>query len=239
MKRKASVLTFTVVLVVLLLLVASVPSLKADTGEPQLLWEKTYGAVVGNAVVQTSDGGYAVAGYSAVPSIGGSYANRTFLLVKTEAVGTLQWRKTYGVEGEFDSIAYSVIQTNDGGYALAGIRWTINNLFFWFVKTDSEGKMEWNRTYAGPVLNGFCVVIQTHDEGYALAGWTSNSSGRFLNLIKINQVGDVEWDKSYEGEQYDAIYAILEISCLLNLICWAIYSGTKPMAEQWLNKLIP
>ena len=63
---------------------------------------------MGQYVLQTSDGGYAIAGQSA----GG------FWLIKTDDAGNVQWNRTY--KEQEVSMAYSIIQTIDGGYALAG-----------------------------------------------------------------------------------------------------------------------
>lgn len=86
-------------------------------------WTKTYGGETNenaNALLQTSDGGYALAGR--VLSVGEQFYD--FWLVKTDKFGNMQWNKTYGQIGR-DS-AYSLVQTSDGGYALAG-----GHKFFW------------------------------------------------------------------------------------------------------------
>jgi len=89
-------------------------------------WSKTYGGTssdVANSLVQTVDGGYAIAGYG--------FAN----LVKTDMNGNPQWNKTYL------GFASSVVQTSDGGYALAGRTpsFGAGARDFWLVKTDSAG----------------------------------------------------------------------------------------------------
>jgi len=72
--------------------------------------------------------------------------------------------------------AYSVVQTSDGGYALAGG----TNSFgagghdFWLVKTDSVGNMQWNKTYGGTNSDRPFFMILTSDGGYAMAGYTFN-----------------------------------------------------------------
>ena len=75
-------------------------------------WSKTYGGAGDDeamCVIQTDDGGYAVAGYTNSSGVGGFDA----WLVKTDAYGNVQWDKTYGGTG-IDK-AFKVIQTNDGG----------------------------------------------------------------------------------------------------------------------------
>ena len=82
-----------------------------------MVWNKTYGGTgdeSGNSVVRTSDGGYAVAGYTY--SFGAGVSD--VYLVKTDSAGSMQWSKTYG--GTDGERGHSVIKTSDGGYAIAG-----------------------------------------------------------------------------------------------------------------------
>ena len=66
-------------------------------------------------MVQTSDGGYAIAGYT---TLVWCWRNDAWL-VKTDASGNMQWNKTYGGTGT-DEALY-LVQTSDGGYAIAGL----------------------------------------------------------------------------------------------------------------------
>jgi hypothetical protein len=79
---------------------------------------KTYGGAywdVAFSVQQTSDGGYIVAGET--NSFSASYYSDAFL-VKTDANGNISWAKTY--RGTDWDVAFSVQQTSDGGYIVAG-----------------------------------------------------------------------------------------------------------------------
>jgi hypothetical protein len=68
----------------------------------------------GFSLIQTSDGGYAIAG--ATTSFGAGEAD--VYVVKLDANGNLQWTKTIG--GLASEAGLSLIQTSDGGYAIAG-----------------------------------------------------------------------------------------------------------------------
>lgn len=214
MNRKA--LALITLLSITLLLVASIPSMKAATEAPQTQWEKTYGPVEGYSVVQTDDGGYAIVGYEGVwqiaPSHGyGDWVNVTSVLIKIDASGAVQWRKAYGNEtdSEAGGHIYSAVQTVDGGYALAGSRWDKNldienYTNFWLVKTDAEGNVQWSRTYLSPEHNAKCAVIQTKDEGYALAGYTQTSGGRVdAWLVKTDKQGNILWNITSTVSDFD------------------------------------
>jgi hypothetical protein len=115
-----------------------------------VLWNQTYGGTNSdgtNALVQTSDGGYALAGYTASFGAGGY----DFWLVKTDSTGNTLWNKTYGGTG--DDWAYALVQTSDGGYALAGYTASFGagGGDVWLVKTDVESGLAWADSSANTI----------------------------------------------------------------------------------------
>jgi len=115
-------------------------------------WNKTYGgpstAEVGCSLIVTSDGGYALAGIWNITDYDRSGNQADFWLVKTDASGNMQWNQTYGGTG--NDFAYSLVETSDGGYALAGVTSSTGDDGYdassWLVKTDASGNMQWNQT---------------------------------------------------------------------------------------------
>jgi hypothetical protein len=99
-------------------------------------------------MVQTSDGGYALAGSSrplgfdpyGYPVLGDDQS----LLVKLNSDGWLTWEKEYGGAG--DDIAHSVIQTTDEGFVLAGYTdsFGYGGLDCWLIKRDPTGNVPSN-----------------------------------------------------------------------------------------------
>ena len=87
-----------------------------------LQWTKTIGgpeSEEGYSLIRTSDGGYAIAGYTGSFRTSRDYFLNVYV-VKLNANGNLQWTTTTGeprIEGEMGN---SLIQTSDGGYAIAG-----------------------------------------------------------------------------------------------------------------------
>ena len=152
------------------------------------------------AVVQTSDGGYALAGYS--PLNGGD-----FWLFKTDSDGFDTWSRTYGGESDWmhsEEVAYSLIQTDDGGYALAGI--TMPSCNAWLVKTDSVGNMLWNRTYGGAYYDAAYSLIRTNDGGYALTGETSSDGAhQQFWMVKTDSGGNEQWTQTYDGSYANSL----------------------------------
>jgi hypothetical protein len=171
-----------------------------------LAWSRTYGGTsseIAYSVVQTSDGGYVLAGDTSSFGAGG----RDFWLVKTNSTGHMLWSQTYG--GTDEDVAYSVVETLDGGYALAGRTHSFGPGWcnFWLVKTDSAGTMLWNQTY-GTGDNSARSVVQTSDGGYALAGY---SHGDF-SLVKTDSAGTMLWDRTYGRPGRDGAYSMVQTS---------------------------
>jgi len=176
-------------------------------------WTQTYGGTRNDeaeSVIQTSDGGYAIAGHTL--SFGARGYNSW--LLKIDAYGNIEWSKTYG--GSREDYACSVVQTSDGGYAIAGHTWSFGagECDFWLIKTDSQGNMEWQNTYGGPNLDAVHQMIATSDGGYALAGYTGTPGANSLDgwFVKTDEFGKMEWNQTYKWEKFDRIYSLVETS---------------------------
>ncbi len=174
----------------------------------------------GNSVIQTADGGYAVAGYTY--SSDGDIVNKrgSLLVLKLTANGTLQWQKTYGGTGI--DVANSIIQTKTGELLVAGKTSSIDNDVtnnhgksdYWLLKLDTAGNMIWQKTYGGTEDDFAYDVKQTREGGYILSG----SSSSFRNpgsdpefyywLIKLDTSGTVQWTTPVNNEYTFHPYSI-------------------------------
>jgi uncharacterized delta-60 repeat protein len=154
------------------------------------LWSRTFGGSgydVCEAVQQTSDGGYILAGCTESFGVG-SY---DIWLVKTNANGDSLWSRTFG--GNDYDWCYSVQQTSDGGYILAGYTGSFGAGLSdsWLVKTDANGDSLWSRTFGGSDVDHCFSVHQTPDGGYILAGQTTSfgAGNRDFWLVKTTHDG--------------------------------------------------
>ncbi|MBA7530076.1 hypothetical protein ES705_22279 [subsurface metagenome] len=168
------------------------------------LWTKTYGGTghdYGESVQQTTDNGYIIAGYT--NSFGAG--NYDVKLIKTLMNGDTLWTKTYG--GLDTDYGYSVQQTTDNGYIIAGYTKSFGagGYDVYLIKTDMIGNTLWTKTYGGVDDERAWLVQQTTDNGYIIAGETESFGvGREdAWLIKTDMNGDTLWTKVYGGTTYD------------------------------------
>jgi len=171
----------------------------------QQTWQRTYGGTgddQGNSVQQTSDGGYIVTGTTYSFGAG----NGDVWLIKTDASGDTLWTRTYG--GIQYDYGYSVQQTSDGGYVIAGNTASYGGGYddFYLIKTNVSGDTIWTRTYGfGRAFSSSAFSAQqTQDGGYIVAGRLGND----VYLVKTNASGDTLWTKTYGGTGDDAGYSV-------------------------------
>jgi hypothetical protein len=136
-------------------------------------WSRTWGNPnedEGLSVQETKDGGYIVTGYLNTSPDPGFY---DVPLIKTDAHGVLEWGKKFD-RSEYDG-GYSVQQTDDGGFIVAGyteIKYP--NFDVYLIKTDSSGVEEWSQTLGGSEYEEGNSLQQTNDGGYIIVGHTKS-----------------------------------------------------------------
>ncbi|MEP1488931.1 MAG: hypothetical protein ABJK28_10935 [Algibacter sp.] len=177
----------------------------------------------GKSIVNAIDGGYVILGHT--QSTDGDVLNKQnnsfdYWLLKFDSESNLQWQKTYG--GTDDDRGNSIIQTNDGGYAMLGYSQSNdgdvseNNGFndFWISKLNASGDILWQKTFGFSGADTGISIIQTHDNGFLLSGIldvsasggqgnsksssTKHAGGDYW-IIKLNADGTKEWSQFYGG----------------------------------------
>ena len=176
-------------------------------------WNNTFGAGkydFGHSVQQTTDGGYIIAGaytYMGPPGTWDAW------LIKTDSNGIMQWDQKFG--GTYSDYAYSVQQTTDGGYILAGSTDPTNsNVEVYLIKTDSSGNAAWTKTFGGANTDIGQSVKQTTDGGYIVTGWTDSIGAGLTDvyLIKTDSSGNAAWTKTFGGGNYDDSRSVWQTS---------------------------
>ena len=122
-------------------------------------------------------------------------------LVKISLDGEIIWLQNY-IAGTKNSSPTDVIQTADGGFALIGLNQNFPNNYsrIWFIKTDSEGNVQWDRFY-GTESNSEVSenLLQLPDGGYLILGRRTTVSSGLVRiwLIRTDAQGNVLWERFY------------------------------------------
>jgi hypothetical protein len=197
-----------------------------ETGD--ITWEKSLGGLTDDAtatsVKQTTDGGYIIAGYSGSNdgNVTGNHGGNDYWIVKLNSTGNIIWEKSLG--GTDDDRAYSVQQTTDGGYIVAGGSKSNNGnpsgnhgiYDYWIVKLDNAGSVTWQKSIGGGGEDVANSISQTADGGYIVAGYsnsidddiTGNHGTYDYWIVKLDNAGNITWQKSLGGTNTDIAKSI-------------------------------
>ncbi len=184
--------------------------IKTD-GYGDTIWTKTFGGIDyddGRSVQQTTDGGYIIIGST------WSYGSGSddIWLIKTDTNGSEEWNRTFG--GSANDKGFSINQTIDGGYIIAGWTNSYGVSDVWLIKTDAIGSEQWNRTFGGSWDDFSYFVQQTTDGGYIITGYTYSYGPGWADfwLIKTDSFGNEEWSKTFGGSELDMGYSVQQTS---------------------------
>jgi len=187
-------------IIAVLIIMASGVYAQADT-----LWTRIYGGSdddEGHSVQQTTDGGFIIAGYTY--SYGAGHGD--VYLIRTDVNGDTLWTRTYGGDSD-DDLGYSVQQTTDGGFIIAGETYSYGagHDDVYLIRTDENGDTLWTKTYGGSDYDGGYSVQQTTDGGFIIAGYTDSYGAGYddVYLIRTDENGDTLWTKTYGGDYSD------------------------------------
>lgn len=177
------------------------------------------------SVVQVSDGGYVLVGPSSSSDgdVGENQGGNDMLIMKLDNNGDLMWVQTFGSSYYDDATA--VIEVSDGGYVVAGSAGALDGdvddhaggLDVWVIKLNTEGHLEWNKTYGG-TSDDFAQSIQETNEGkFIVAGYTKSTDGDIAHnhgsedawLLEINELGELEWEKTFGGTSNERARSVL------------------------------
>lgn len=218
-----------------------VPPVAETTFLGEMEWAKNFGGTgedTARAVVQTSDGGYAILGYSNSTDgdlAGKKMAVNDYWLLKLDADGNLEWEKTYG--GSKDDRGQSLLQTSDGGYAIVGYAMSddgdgSNNEGFhdnWIVRLDVSGNILWEKSFGFAGHDHSYDAVQTTDGGFFFSGFLDVTSsggqgndGKGTNLAahgvgefwgtRLDANGDLQWRRYFGGTNNDRAYGAVQAS---------------------------
>lgn len=190
-------------------------------------WKRLYGGSdsdIPSDIIQTSDGGYIVVGYTASNDhdVSGLHGEVDGWVFKISGTGNLLWQRAVG--GSLRDYFEAVAETPDGGFILTGnskssdgdLTENFGDIDLWIVKLDNAGALEWQRSLGGSHQDFGKSVIAHSDGSYTIGGETQSVDGHITFnhgnvdcwVIKMSENGDVEWHNTYGGEYAEGVRRI-------------------------------
>ncbi|MFK7922954.1 MAG: hypothetical protein AB8H47_13405, partial [Bacteroidia bacterium] len=203
----------------------------------ELMWTKTFGgndADEARSIIQTKDGGFAVAGFSYSNSKGKS----DIWLLRLNAVGETLWDRQYGGSGI--EKAYSIQETKDEGFVIGGYQHynDFDRADMLMVRTDRNGKGIWRKVVRAPGNDVIESVLETNEGEFLAAGWRYNESNGSLDgcLVHISSSGRVLKEHLIGGSGKDAFYDLIPTAEGGYLLTGQSTSFSKS-SDLWMVKL--
>jgi hypothetical protein len=155
------------------------------------------------AMIQTSDGGYAITGFIQSYNAGTSDA----YIIKLDSMGKVQWTKAVG--GTKNEEGSSIVQTKDGGYAVVGYTSSFGagGEDIYVVKLDASGNLKWTKTIGGKSDDIGFSVLETNDGGLLIAGSSDSYNKEYEYIIKLDEAGNIKWTTGIPGSANSIVRA--------------------------------
>jgi hypothetical protein len=163
----------------------------------QFTFERAYGGnnyEEANAVVQASDGGFIVVGYTETFGAG----SRDIYVVRTEPDGDTVWTKTFGGI-QFD-VGHDIIKTDDTHFLIGAYTTSfgIGEGDIYLIKIDENGDILWTKTIGTEANDHIKKIRKTSDDGFIICGDIEDLGQYKFYLVKTNSEGDTLWTKAYD-----------------------------------------
>jgi hypothetical protein len=233
-------------------------------------WEMCYGGSVSEfgyaGAQQTTDGGYVIAGETSSndSDVTGYHDTGDYWIVKTDSLSNIQWQKCYG--GSEEDLPYSMKQTRDGGFIIAGITYSHDGdvtgnydmsgstADCWIVKTDGAGTIQWQKSYGGSDEDEALSINEINSGGYIIAGFTMSNDGDVSGnhgnadfwVIRIDSAGNLLWQKCLGGSSVELATSIQKATDGGYIVCGATQSNNGDVignpgvnGDIWAVKLSP
>ena len=203
--------------------------------EANLEWNKTFGGSGddrGFDIIQTSDNGFAILGYtdSTDGDITINNGFRDFWLAKLDASGNLTWQKSFGFPGADEGTA--IIETSDNDFLISGVldvtssggqgnlgRFVTEHAGgdYWAIKVSSSGDLIWSRFYGGSFTDSPTGIIENNNNEFIFVGGSDSNDVDITNnkgsydfwVVKSEAGGNMIWEKSFGGSEIDEARGIV------------------------------
>jgi hypothetical protein len=164
----------------------------------------------GYSLTETSDGGFVAAGEIKNTST----FKLDFWVMRVDANGTELWSTT--IDNGDSERAWDVIQVSTGGFVACGYTrldiYTPGNFynFFYLVKLDTDGNVDWMRNYTGNYDCEARAVAETDDGGFIIVGRDIYGGGMYV--VRTDSNGILTWDTTFYDGDTVAGYDVIDLT---------------------------
>ena len=142
-----------------------------------------------------------------------------YFVANLDSNGTILWTKSYGGSGL--DMGYDIIRTDDSCFLLVGqaestdgdVSPSYNATNVWVVKIDTNGTIQWEKSYGGSGYDAGRAITATMDGNFMIASVTTSSDGDVTGLhaigdydiwlTKIDPEGNLLWQNCFGGTLED------------------------------------
>jgi hypothetical protein len=209
-------------------------------GDGNRLWDRAFGGAAADrarAIVETGDGGFVVAGATESKGAG----EFDVWVLKLDARGELLWDRHFGGPGA--DWASAVVETRDGGYAVAAYTQdTLATPFdAWILKLDGRGKLLWERRFGGAAEEWASAIDETAAGGLAVAGHTESKGAGSADawVLELDADGRLVRERTFGGADRDYATAIAATGDGGLLVAGPTSSRGAGLVDAWVARLAP
>ncbi|TAE74253.1 MAG: hypothetical protein EAZ85_04985 [Bacteroidetes bacterium] len=162
------------------------------------IWQKGIEGMIGNDIIATNDGGYAIVGTTVLLEMH---------LLKISSQGVLEWQKTYTPPSSFQTIGVSLAPAKNNGFVLFGYsRLNTGVLSMYFANVSSNGNLQSSNTY-GYVAGANGNIENEINSGKILANGDAVVAGSIIEdtekkarISLVNSDLGIKWDYVYTSD---------------------------------------
>lgn len=163
------------------------------------------------AILQTSDGGYLLAGKSFSAELG----HMVGLVIKYDPGCKLLWKKEIGAGNNQWLEIFDATETPDHQLLLTGRELASDNASYdlFICKLDQSGELAWEKSFGGSGNETGYKIISVSGNDLMVAGIVNSADdGRDRMLVgRVDGAGNLVWLKAYGEDQSDEAYGMTEL----------------------------
>lgn len=130
-----------------------------------------------------------------------------------------KFTKIFGSDAE--DIGYSIIQTREGDYLVAGASRSFGQGDWDIIvsRLDAFGNLLWTKTFRTTEDEVANKIIQTSDDGFLIVGGYRSgglgyleNAGNDILALKLDKFGNIEWVKTFVGQGFERAFDVVQTS---------------------------